>query len=81
MAEGEKKVSKLYYKNKAVLFECDRKLCGDRCFEDCHLTTEVEHAKKLDEEQAQEYDVAPAPEEQSEMYYIAVPVKRENRKK
>lgn len=72
-------MSKLYYKDKTVLFECDRKMCGNRCVDDCHLTTEIEHARKLDNEQ--EYDVAPAPEEQSELYYIAVPVKSGNRNK
>lgn len=74
-------MSKLYYKDKTVLFECDRKRCGDRCFESCHLTTDIEHAQKLDDEQAQEYDVRPAAEEQSEMYYIAIPVKSGSSKK
>lgn len=73
-------MSNLYYKNKAVLFECDRKRCGEECFESCHLTTDIEHARKLEDEQPQEYDVTPAPEEQSEMYYIAIPVKSGNRK-
>ena len=74
-------MSSLYFKDKLVLFECDRKRCGDRCVDDCHLTTEIEHARKLDNEQAQEYDLAPAPEEQSEMYYIAIPVKSGSREK
>lgn len=77
--EGGDEVSNLYYKNKAVLFECDRKRCGKECFEDCHLTTDIEHAKALDDEQCQEYDVAPADGSQEE-YYIAVPVQKEKSK-
>lgn len=68
-------MSKLYHKGRVILFKCDRKRCGDRCHDECEWTTDIENA-----ETEGEYDVKPAPEDQSELYYIAVPVKRSGEK-
>lgn len=64
-------MSKIYYKNRPLLFVCDRKRCGDRCDPECRLTTDIEHAQ----DKCGEYDVSPAIEPQEDLYYIAVPIK------
>ena len=70
-------MSKLYYRNRALLFVCDRKRCGDKCNPECRLTTDIEHAA----DKCGEYDVSPAVAAQDDMYYIAVPVKGGREKK
>lgn len=31
-----------------TLYECDREACEEDCYKECHLTSNVNHAKKFD---------------------------------